>query len=895
MKKIYTAGLFFAAALSVNAQQLVTTLTTAQPSKAELADAWKKHETKTKKKGLSNTKAGAILLEEDFETQEIPATWTLSEAAGSEGWIADTTDATATWSPTETSPLAAFGILNWFAVSNDAKFDDGSNSNDASADYLEAPAMDFTSISAALFVLDFYFNPTKTFSTASIEVSIDAGSSWTSIYTVTGDAEWQTGVEIDLTAYAGEADVRLRFGHNDNGNAATGFAIDNLLVQEIVVDLQLSVAGNIYSMLPQNHATSLELTAFVSNIEFGDATGVVLEGTVTDPSSATTDLLGNIPAIIEGQTDTNGLVTPDVTTSALGTHTYDLTVTSSEADETPADNQVTFDVQVNDTIYARNNGVINASYGIGDGVEYLGWPFFGGAETGSIFTFATDDSITAVEFAFGADAAAGDEIEINFYGISGGVLDINSPIASTASVIKTTPIGTSEIVTVEVIGGYYDPIPGEQLFAAATLVNSATGNSFIGGDSLDIVTGFSGSYMTGQIGLFAEGFYGGTCNPYIRLILGEFDPSTAKPDLTISANNTDLEYASTPLVQVKPINFEIDIENKGAGAADDVEAVVTVLADGASVYTNQSSLGTLAGGEVSTNIDLGTFTPSAIGTYQVVLDVNTSTTEDNVANNTDTLVFFVSDSLYNRAAVSLDGLFNFGPNLDVGTGTPDDVTFGSTYELVTPDTITAVSFVTAGDQQVGDEFIVNVYDGAGSPVGNSDVFTVATAGTPNTPSVITLTFGNGLALPVGSYYLEFEAVSTADNQPRTFYMASSIATENTAFITLINQAAEFDIATAFGEPFTPIVEVVLGNAQVVGINEVSKLEVSIYPNPVQDFIKVTNADNSNYAIYNVTGRKVASGKVVNKNTKINTADFNTGIYFIEFTGAVNETVKIVKN
>lgn len=890
MKKLYTAGLFVAAALSVNAQQLINPLSTNQPtpSKGEVLEAWNSYAKKTGKKGLINTKAATEFLAEDFEAMEIPVSWPLEQAAGAEGWIADTADVNARWSPTARPDDL------WFAVSNDSHIDTtGGVTNDASADYLTTPAVDLSGVSSAAIKVDLFFNPEFSLSTATIEASSD-GSTWTSIYTVTANTEWQNDIIISLDNYVGQAAVQVRFGHNDGGGYASGFAIDNVIFRESVVDLGLTLAYDIYSKIPANQVYAIEVAGNVANNEYETATGVTATATVEDPSAATTNLATTLsPDVLNGLEDQDFLLAPTYTQGENGVYTFTFNVASTEADDEPLDNEISFTSEVNDTLFARDNGDVNSSTLAGKNTDIgLGIPldFY----PGNIYNFVNEDTITAVEFVFGADAAAGDEIRISLYGFDGlGEVDFNNVIASTLSAVKTAAAGTAETVVLPIEGGFYDPFAGESLFAAADYIGAA-GISTVGTDSTGLVS-------EGQSSLYLVNAGFGLVIPTasapvaIRLILGEFDPAAAKPDVLVSNPALSLEYTNTPLVHVKPISIAFDVENKGAGAADDVEAVVTVLADGASVYTNQSSLGTLAGGEVSTNIDLGTFTPSAIGTYQVVLDVNTSTTEDNVANNTDTLVFFVSDSLYNRAAVSLDGLFNFGPNLDVGTGTPDDVTFGSTYELVTPDTITAVSFVTAGDQQVGDEFIVNVYDGAGSPVGNSDVFTVATAGTPNTPSVITLTFGNGLALPVGSYYLEFEAVSTADNQPRTFYMASSIATENTAFITLINQAAEFDIATAFGEPFTPIVEVVLGNAQVVGINEVSKLEVSIYPNPVQDFIKVTNADNSNYAIYNVTGRKVASGKVVNKNTKINTADFNTGIYFIEFTGAVNETVKIVKN
>lgn len=901
MNKIYTLS---AAALLSVSMMAQSTLQLDKPTKLNLSvatekaqDALRKFENASKSKASSFKKAGEILLSEDFETETIPATWTLSSAASSAGWMADTASAALSWSPTETSPLAVFGLYNWFAVSNDAKHDDGSNSNDASEDYLVSPTMDFTSISSALLQFDFYFNPTKSFSTATVEVSTDAGTTWASILTVTGNAAWQVGTEVDLSSYAGESDVTLRFGHNDNGNAATGFAIDNILVQEVAVDLQLTVEGNIYSHLPQQHAEALELTAFVSNTEVGDATDVVLEGTVTDPSAASTAIVGDLPTVIEGQSDTSGVVSPNVTTSALGVHTYDLTIVSAESDETPENNTVTFDVSVNDTLYARNNGIINTSYGIGDGeaVEYIGWPYFDKAEPGSIFTFATDDSITSVEFAFGADAAAGDEIEINLYPVSAGVPDVSSPLATSATAIKTTAVGTSEIVTVQLNSGFYPTVSGEQIFAAAKLVSSATGNSFVGGDSLDIFTEYSGAYVVDGFGLLTSGYYPNVCNPYIRLILGEFDATSAKADIAVAAILSDVEYATTPLVHAQAVEFEVEVDNLGAANADAVEATISVLLAGSVVYNNQVAIGTVTAGARGNVTSLGSFTPAAVGVYKAVISLTTTSEETGTSNNiSDTLSIAISDTIYNRAVLANLSSFNFGPNLDVGTGTPDNVTVGTTYELLSADTITSVTFVTAGDEKVGDEFIINVYDASNTLVGTSDVFTVEAAGSAGSISVITLTFGNGLPLASGSYFTEIAAVSTTDDAPRSFVMTTSIITEGASLLILETQSLRLDMATAFGPiGYVPVIEVALGIASTVGINETTGLEVSLFPNPAKNELNIANAANSTYRLINIAGKVVSEGNVDSALETINVSKMPSGLYVLQLSGAVNESTRVI--
>jgi len=69
--------------------------------------------------------------------------------------------------------------------------------------------------------------------------------------------------------------------------------------------------------------------------------------------------------------------------------------------------------------------------------------------------------------------------------------------------------------------------------------------------------------------------------------------------------------------------------------------------------------------------------------------------------------------------------------------------------------------------------------------------------------------------------------------------------------------------------------------------------VSIYPNPANDFIKIKSIKNiKEITIYNVAGQKIKTFLVKNSNTNtINTTNLNSGFYYLRIT---TEKEKIIK-
>ena len=182
----------------------------------------------------------AIAITEDFESGVFPPVGWQATTQGSVGWYATTDGSSAYFSiPSHTT----------YAVSND---DEGGSANNGCCDYLITPQLDLTN--APSFVLGFqsFYNGDYG-QMAYVEMSTDAGATWTPIYTCSPAASWNQ-VDVDLSPYSGAnglGSVWFTFHSDDAGQWGSGWAIDDVViasgglpVQGYGVFLDASLVGN---------------------------------------------------------------------------------------------------------------------------------------------------------------------------------------------------------------------------------------------------------------------------------------------------------------------------------------------------------------------------------------------------------------------------------------------------------------------------------------------------------------------------------------------------------------------------------------------------------------------------------------------------------------------------
>jgi len=167
----------------------------------------------------------AIAVIEDFEGSTFPPA----------GWQALTQNTTG-WYATTNGSSSSFTIPSHskYAVTND----DADNGNGC-CDYLITPEMNWTDLPT--YRMNFASFYTGAYSqSAYVEISTDAGASWTVIYTLSPASAW-TDLEIDLAQYSGATGLQsvwVAFHGDDNGQWASGWAIDDVQISSGGVPLQ---------------------------------------------------------------------------------------------------------------------------------------------------------------------------------------------------------------------------------------------------------------------------------------------------------------------------------------------------------------------------------------------------------------------------------------------------------------------------------------------------------------------------------------------------------------------------------------------------------------------------------------------------------------------------------
>jgi hypothetical protein len=169
----------------------------------------------------------AYAVQEDFEGGVFPPA----------GWQA-TTQGTVGWYATTDGSSAGFAVPSHttYAISND---DQEGSANTGCCDYLITPELDLTNAPSYVISFASYYDGAYG-ELAFVEMSTDAGASWTPIYTCTDATSWQQ-VDVDLSAFSGStglASVWFAFHADDAGDWASGWAIDDVTIASGGVPVQ---------------------------------------------------------------------------------------------------------------------------------------------------------------------------------------------------------------------------------------------------------------------------------------------------------------------------------------------------------------------------------------------------------------------------------------------------------------------------------------------------------------------------------------------------------------------------------------------------------------------------------------------------------------------------------
>ncbi len=353
-------------------------------------------------------------------------------------------------------------------------------------------------------------------------------------------------------------------------------------------------------------------------------------------------------------------------------------------------------------------------------------------------------------------------------------------------------------------------------------------------------------------------------------------------------NNGNVEYGRTPLDQVDP-NYLIGagLYNGGANAA--INSVVTSDFVSFSSTASLASLDSDSTGAVEASEAL-TFAPGVYtGTYTVVSDGETAGTE--FYNNTLSRTFEITNSSSSATTLdgsvySLDGIDVYpSPTLSsIGTdsfdGGEDGFVVASMYHIKNATEISGIRIMLANGTVAGGSIYGSIKDTATFWANdmaslfstNEAVVTAADL----TAGYVDALFDAPVTLNPGIYYGAAELYSNSNLNDIRILDDETVQQPWAASAIYIQGDQSWTNGTASG------VRLLTGGW--VGIDENTLDGVSIFPNPSEGIINVTNDNNNsnNITVYNTLG-KVVFTQSVNTSTTINLSAQGTGVYVIEVT------------
>jgi hypothetical protein len=271
------------------------------------------------------------------------------------------------------------------------------------------------------------------------------------LFTVAAEATAWTTHSVNL-ATAGYANQPVYIAWRNNSVNQFILLVDDILVEQILnYDIELTSAEQSeYTITPLSQiGSSMTASGLISNNGLSSVTNVgmtlnVFDGAMTNVFSGNSTPL---PTMAVGGSSTFTVTgftpaTPDV-------YTFELITSMSEIDQEMLNDTLTYQVVITDSIYARDNGVVTGSLGIGGGT---------GGDLGQSFEVVTQDYLTSVSF-FMVNSGGllnGQKVVAHIWDMAAGVP--NNLIGLTDSVLIANNVDS--LYTVDINSDYLNLTPG---------------------------------------------------------------------------------------------------------------------------------------------------------------------------------------------------------------------------------------------------------------------------------------------------------------------------------------------------------------------------------------------------------------------------------------------------
>jgi hypothetical protein len=245
-------------------------------------------------------------------------------------------------------PVPDLPVGNRFAMAND----DGFPCNcDLSEAMLETPSINLGGNAAIALDLRIFHTQALGGGDAFIDFSADGGA-WLPLEQLPAAEGWQR-LTYNISALGGIGDLRLRFRWSDNGNWASGFALDDLCIRALLVhDLAVTSVrlgdafqspfppasnGLGYRLLPFEQTRATAATVGLHNLGSAELRDITVSVTATQNGVDHGPWTATLDSLLSGQRATVAVQT-DWAPDALGEVTYSASAEAATGEEDATDN-----------------------------------------------------------------------------------------------------------------------------------------------------------------------------------------------------------------------------------------------------------------------------------------------------------------------------------------------------------------------------------------------------------------------------------------------------------------------------------------------------------------------------------------------------------------------------
>ncbi len=348
-------------------------------------------------------------------------------------------------------------------------------------------------------------------------------------------------------------------------------------------------------------------------------------------------------------------------------------------------------------------------------------------------------------------------------------------------------------------------------------------------------------------------------------------------------------YSMVPTKQVMDIFFGASVFNFGPNAQTNVTLNVDVNDGASSVYNETSTtltIPSLASLDTdSLGIDALAFSPPPeIKDYTAVFTIGQDQVDDNPSNNVDTITFAVTDSVLARDRVYSKYL---SPSLYGGA---DGDNIGTTFYLMNDDTVSSISVYIDPATTLGPEIVARLYqyDAAWVEVAASALYAI-TGG--DIGEWLTLPLFPAQTVITGDFWYSASIECYWDGLGDLYFGADGTRPEIHDYQNSVS--LNLDGTWYYATDGIPMIRLNLFTDYFVSANNVNNNNdfISIYPNPTNGTLNITNAENAAVYVYNILGEVVASIDNADAFSTIDMSNLSEGTYIVKILTDKNVITK----